>query len=63
MRVKRVKFIVDIDCDPVMGTFHTPQDVEAYLSRFLKQSIPHYRPTVEQLDVYTDDTTLPPARG
>lgn len=41
---KRVQLTVEIDLDPVPGTFHTVDSAREQVQRILRESIPHYRP-------------------
>ena len=44
---ERVKLEVEADLDPVAGVFSTPESAEMIVGRILRESIPHYNPTVK----------------
>lgn len=46
MQRDRIKLEVYVDLDPVPGTFHSKESARNVVDRILKESIPHYNPTV-----------------
>lgn len=61
---RRVAMIVNVNLDPVEGTFHTEEDAHSQIQRILDQTIPHYNPGVSALPaqptpVVRDQETLP----
>jgi len=49
----RVQLLVEVNTDPVPGSFHTPESVVKNVTAVLKASIGHYNPTVE---IITENT-------
>jgi hypothetical protein len=46
MHRQRVKLEVEVDLDPVPGTFHTEESAREQIHYILLSSIPHYHPRV-----------------
>lgn len=46
MSRERVEITVQVDLDPVPGTFHTAEDAQRQVGRILSDAIPHYNPQV-----------------
>lgn len=46
MQRQRVTLTVQVDLDPVPGTFHTKESAVEQVQHILYSSIPHYRPLV-----------------
>lgn len=44
MKRKRITIEIDVDLDPVPGTFHTPESARDTVERILVERIPHYNP-------------------
>lgn len=42
----RVRLLVEVNTDPVPGSFHTPESVVEQMNAMLKDFIPWYKPTV-----------------
>ncbi len=49
MGKKRVRFVVEVDLDMFPGAYHTWTSWEEILRAMLKQSVPHYNPTVDHI--------------
>ena len=47
----RIKILVEVDTDLVLGWGHEPEDYIKLLERLLDQTIPHYNPVVTLLPV------------
>lgn len=61
---RRVAMIVNVNLDPVEGSFHTEEDAHRQVQWILDQAIPHYFPGVSALpaqptEVVRNQTTLP----
>ena len=54
---RRVAFTVEVNLDPLPGTFHTPESVRRNLQAILNDHIPHYDPYVIASNV---EEVLPP---
>lgn len=48
---ERVKILVEVNLDPVLGRFNEPADFVALIQSNLDNQIPHYKPTVKHLEM------------
>lgn len=46
MQRRRVKLEVELDLDPVPGTFHDEESAREQVEAMLRRTVPHYNPTV-----------------
>jgi hypothetical protein len=42
----QVTLVIQVNTDPVPGTFHEPEDFEVYLREKLERAFPWYKPKV-----------------
>ena len=61
MKRERIRLEVEVDLDPVPGTFHTKESARDTTARILMEMIPHYHPAVSltNYEVVTDDSPNP----
>lgn len=44
MERRRIQILVEVDLDPVPGSFHTGENTQEHIQHMLDGAIPHYNP-------------------